>query len=556
MRYNTPWQGHKYDPHPWQSEALEEAIKSLLDAEDKRSVIRAATGTGKSFVQVEIGYVLYPSLAKNERIILSVPKQHLVDQMFEDLNARMPGKVRKWYQYERKLDRPIIVACHASMMKGGVRCLACAPPTAKEIARRTRKRIPFIPLEGTALKMATPILRCEHLGSFVYDPDDTTLAVKMFQKGLKVKYWIADEVHQTESMRILAWAALAQPEKRIGFTATPYRTSESQHITLFEEQIYHYGIEEATRDGVIVPPRFVNYEGTAIDINQQCLEMVWDAEGPGIINAWDITDAETYADFLNKRGYAAKAIHSELSKGEQKTRERELKRGKLRCLVHVNLLSEGRNFPWLRWICLRRSSLRYDEDGNVAYATMSRTRFAQEVGRVLRTHTDRTYGEKTEAIIYDPNNLRDGLELSYEELLGLPPDFEVTAFTERNAAALLTPPEDVPPDCVPLVDVLSMRNPNIRWLTKTSHWLKAEGHAPWTPRTHSGRREPLIEQYNRLHAATIAMEGVMIPPVVGEGIRKGVKTALRRKLTRTQLEDLLFIMEAIGRLKRWPEDVV
>jgi superfamily II DNA or RNA helicase len=547
MRYNTPWQGHKKTPHPWQQEALQLAIADLMDDSDKRSVVRACTGSGKSLVQVEICNVLYPSLAKNERIILSVPKQRLVDQMFEDLNTRIPGKVRKWYQYERKTDRPIIVACHNSMMEGGVRCMTCNPPSAKEIARRARKKIPYIPLEGTALQKAVPILRCTHFDSFVYDPTPNSLAVRMVQQGLTVRFWVADEIHQTECSRILSWALLAQPIRRVGFTATPYRTVESQHITLFEEQIYHYGITEAVEDGIIVPPRFVDYEGSEADINMQTLEMIWDAEGPGIVNAWDINDAEDYAGFLTTHGFPAKAIHSELSKGEQRLRERDLMRGRLRALVHVNLLSEGRNFPWLRWIALRRSTLRYDEDGNVAYATMSRTRFAQEVGRVLRTYKD-----KAEAVIYDPNGLRSRLNLSYEEVLGLPPGFEVLAIRERTEEELPRP-EDVPADCVPLAGILSMKNPVVRWLTKTAHWLKAEGHAPWTPRQGTGRREPLIEQYQRLASMGEPVAEMMLPAVTAEGIRKGVKTALRRKLSRTQMEDLLFIMEAVVRLKRWPE---
>ena len=551
QQLNTPWHGQKKTPHPWQQEALALALESLIGEEDKRSVIRACTGSGKSLVQVEICNVLYTSLLRNERIILSVPKQQLVNQMFEDLNHRIPGKVRRWFEHERKLDRPIIVACHASMLVGALRCMTCNPPSAKDIARRARKKIPYIPLEGTAIQKAVPILRCAHFDSFVYEPEERSLAVALHQKNLRVKYWVADEIHQTESLRILAWASSVQPYRRVGFTATPYRTKESQHITLFEEQVYHYGIEEAVKDGIIVPPRFVAYEGKESDINLQTLEMVMDAEGPGIINAWDIADAEAYADFLTKRGFPAMAIHSEINEQERRERLRLLRRDKIRALVHVNLLSEGVNYPWLRWIALRRSSLRYDADGNVAYATMSRTRFAQEVGRVLRTYNDRRYGQKTEAVIYDPNNLRDSLELSYQELLGLPPGFEVLALRERLEEEIVTA-ENLPPDCVPMTRILSMRHPTIRWLTKASHWLKAEGHVAWSTRG-GGRREPSIAQYERLQAVE-GVSKVMLPPVIAEGVRNGVKAAIKRRLTRTQMEDLLCIMECITAKGRWPEE--
>jgi hypothetical protein len=64
------------------------------------------------------------------------------------------------------------------------------------------------------------------------------------------------------------------------------------------------------------------------------------------------------------------------------------------------MLSEGADYPWLRWLCLRRN-------------VDSRVRFIQEVGRALRS-----YPGKIEAVLLDPNDLFGSFRISYEEALG------------------------------------------------------------------------------------------------------------------------------------------
>ena len=77
-----------------------------------------------------------------------------------------------------------------------------------------------------------------------------------------------------------------------------------------------------------------------------------------------------------------------------------LKKGSLKCLVHVSLLAEGVDLPWLQWLCLRRP-------------VGSRVRFVQEVGRVLRAHPG-----KEVAHIIDPHDLFGVHTLHNPEKLG------------------------------------------------------------------------------------------------------------------------------------------
>jgi type I site-specific restriction endonuclease len=78
----------------------------------------------------------------------------------------------------------------------------------------------------------------------------------------------------------------------------------------------------------------------------------------------------------------------------------QLRVGELEVLVHVAMLKEGVDLPWLRGICLRR---------RVASATW----FAQHVGRALRAAPG-----KTHALIMDPHDLCGMHSLNAEEVLG------------------------------------------------------------------------------------------------------------------------------------------
>lgn len=95
----------------------------------------------------------------------------------------------------------------------------------------------------------------------------------------------------------------------------------------------------------------------------------------------------------------AEPIHSKLHEKEQERLIKMLEGGKIDCLVHVSLLQEGVDFPWLMWLCLRRP-------------VKSRVRFIQEVGRVLRSYKD-----KLKAIIYDPHDLFASFRLDYNAIL-------------------------------------------------------------------------------------------------------------------------------------------
>jgi len=215
---------------------------------------------------------------------------------------------------------------------------------------------------------------------------------QMFQKPY---LWIADEAHKSECDTVKAWVEEFAPARRIGFSATPWRNSERQSVSLFSVLAYQYTAADAYRDGHVVMPRVV-HPSEAGSINAVCWDWVHEQDAPGVCNAVDVEDAETFAASLDM---PTMCVHykSEHDADDART---FLSLGGRRCVVYVDMLSEGFDCPSIRWMCMRRP-------------VKSRVRFAQEVGRGLRADTG-----KTECLIFDPFDLFGQLSMTFEAALG------------------------------------------------------------------------------------------------------------------------------------------
>ena len=333
-------------PRRWQAEALPLILQSLRRRE--RGIVSAIMGSGKSVLIARI------CASGRGRVLVTVPTIRLVEQLSATIAEQCPGEVGRYFTDEKTATARITVACIDSV-----------PTLVKDPAW----------------------------------PGPPAL-------------WIADECHATQAPTILSTYADLAPQRAIGFTATPFRASESEELSLWDREIYTYGVRDALQDGVIVPFRVLQWDGKEdADLDEACRIMIQKhGEGPGLVNATSIDDAEQFAEFLTASGVRAEAVHSKLPREEIAARLDRLRAGALAAVVHVNMLAEGVDFPWLRWLCLRRK-------------VGSRVRFCQEVGRVLRAHPG-----KTEAVLLDPHDLMGALALSYEAVL----------------AGMVQPEEDVP----------------------------------------------------------------------------------------------------------------
>lgn len=314
-----------------------EALPIALDSlrRKENAIVCAIMGSGKSVLIAEV------CASGTGRVVVTVPTVALVEQLAETIGARCPGEVGQFYGQAKETGRRITIVCLASL---------------RQYAAATRD-------------LVLPAL------------------------------WIADEAHKTEAATVLEAHKLLQPVRSLGFTATPFRSRKTQELSLWSKLVYEYGVKQAMQDGVIVPYRLQLWTGGEVTVDEACIKMISTSSGPGLVNARDVDDAEQFAAMLTRCGLEAATVHSKIAREEVQSRIAMLKAGKLACIVHVNMLTEGVDLPWLQWLCMRRS-------------VKSPVRFCQEVGRVLRA-----YPGKTEAVLLDPNDLFDSLGLSYEAVL-------------------------------------------------------------------------------------------------------------------------------------------
>ena len=339
----TPWETSKRKPRRWQSESL----PALCDAAKagQSGIVSACTGSGKSILIAELCRLLCDGLPTNFRIVVTTPTIKLVEQLAKTIGEFV--QVGCFYTYAKNFNRPVIVAC------------------------------------------------C---------PSAPALAEAMHSAGLQVATWIVDEAHKTQSETMQEAAVALDPFSIAGFSATPYLSSDRKRLQLFSRLLYEYDAIQAMTDGVIVPPILRHYQGNSGDTDVAVLEMLREVSGPGIINAKDIADAEEYASFLSSNGVPSAAIHCEMKRDSQNVAIKQLEHGSIRALVHVNLLTEGVDLPWLRWLAMR-------------HPVSSRVAFCQQVGRVLRCAP----GKKA-AYILDPHDLFNEFSLTNEAMIGNVPE--------------------------------------------------------------------------------------------------------------------------------------
>ena len=193
---------------------------------------------------------------------------------------------------------------------------------------------------------------------------------------------IVDECHRLHRALI---PRLTNAARSVGFSATPYRDG-GKGLQWWTHQIGAYLAADALEDGALVPPRVVMADRDA-DLDEWCIDRIRETEGPGVVSADSIADADEFAATLTEAGIPSASIHSAVHPGRAATILSQLERGELKAVTHVRMLVEGVNLPWLRWICFRREQ-------------KSRVEFAQMAGRGLRTHPG-----KTECVMIDPHQL-------------------------------------------------------------------------------------------------------------------------------------------------------
>lgn len=296
----------------------------------RTGIIYAATGSGKSHAQ---GAVLRALVRHPEWVdVVVVPTQDLVEQMRDDLS-----------------------------------------PWGLEVGRYYGRRKELAPVVAVCL------------------PSVAALAEELFEANKKVRLAMVDECHRVGAASTTKAMEALGARLHMGWSATPIRTQNAAILReLWPDGIlYGYSMADAIRDEAVVPPRVFRQqdEGTE-DPNEATYALLMQhGEWPAVVDALDVEDAEFYAGWLRDKGIRAEHIHGGMGKVERLSLLGRLESGDLQALVHVRLLTEGVNLPWLRTLAMRAQ-------------TGSVIRYVQHMGRALRTHPGKTHG-----VIIDPHDL-------------------------------------------------------------------------------------------------------------------------------------------------------
>ena len=468
------WDGAPWTPRAWQAAALPIIIENLRAR--RRSVVSAVMGAGKSVLQAELCWIAM-ARSGDRAIVITAPKQALVRQLAETIRRRCGADaVGTYYAASKQHDRPIVVACNASAEK---------------------------------------------------------LAGVLAEAGRRVALMICDEAHGTEGDRIKGAIDAMAPAALVGFTATPFRSAESERLQLFDVVAYRYTIVDATRDRVLVPMRHVAWEGEDTPlIDDACVHMIEkQGTGPGIVSAKSINDAEAFAGHLSGHGIEAEAIHSRHTRAEQADKLDRLRSGALAVLVHVSLLSEGVDLPWLRWICLRRP-------------VEAKVRFLQELGRVLRIDPDprADLGPKRDGIVIDPHLLLGRHGLTSTEAIGAALD-ELADEPEGESTSEPREGEGDAPEAPRVVawQALSRHLVELHAAMLTTGMIKR--YRVWT-----GSRSELATDSQKDAIGRLSWATGVIPAVHRGPVRALFE--LKHALTKKQASDLLDVLGASADYRR------
>jgi superfamily II DNA or RNA helicase len=477
------WTGPSFpfdSPRDWQARALPIAVEALSSG--RSSIVRAIMGSGKAALAAELCYVSSPDVS-SETIVVSAPTRNLVDQLSETISNRLGDQyVGKYYTDAKQSDRPIVVACLDSL-----------PSLARDLLAASRT----VPL------------------------------------------WIADEVHRTETETVSVFLDAIQPEKRIGLTATPF-LGGSGGLERWDEIVFNYSVAEALEDKVIVPWRLESWTASEISLDIAALELAKKGRelGPGVINATTIADAEEFKSLCHEYGLRTETVHSAKKKTENAGTLSRLQSGDLDAVIHVSMLQEGVDLPWLRWILLRRN-------------TSSKVRFAQEVGRVLRAHPGKDF-----ATVYDPLDLFDSYKLTLEAVLsGGTTDGKVDDREPVEAAAddVIEQLElDIPPE----ERTVRALKPCEAYLRRVVMTLDAAGILDQKVASSSMRRDPpSLKQLGYVKKLRNVLLDRTVIPELPDRHRDLLEFARRQapQMSRGVSSDLISILVGLRRAKTWPK---
>lgn len=229
-----------------------------------------------------------------------------------------------------------------------------------------------------------------------------------------------------------------------GFTATMYRDDGKALGDVWSEVVFERDLVWAITNGFLVPPlgktvaveglnKLASIKNVGGDYKQSDLSEVMGASTPStvdailrhcptssmIVFAVSVEHAKTLAELLTAYGVPARDVTGAHNRGYREEAYSDFREGRINCLVTVQVLTEGADFPRCDTVVLARP-------------TRSKSLFCQIVGRAVRPYTDPVTGiSKQVATVLDLTGVvRDTKLVSLTDLF---PESERRFYTEGGS---------------------------------------------------------------------------------------------------------------------------
>jgi type I restriction enzyme R subunit len=201
--------GSVKEPRYYQRTAINRSVAAIL-GDKKRLLLTMATGTGKTFVSMQIVWKLWRSgwrPGRNPRILYLADRNILIDQPLSDYFVPAFGEGPVWkLSGEAKAGREIYFALYQALADGG--------------------------------EQQNGIFR-------QFDPDFFDLV-------------IVDECHRGSANAESSWRAILEhfsPATQLGMTATPKREETVDSYEYFGDPLFEYSLAQGIDDGFLAPYR-------------------------------------------------------------------------------------------------------------------------------------------------------------------------------------------------------------------------------------------------------------------------------------------------------------
>lgn len=219
-------------PRYYQRNAINRCIDRIAKGQ-QRLLLVMATGTGKTFVAMQIIYRLYEA-GKKKKILFLVDRTSLAAQTFDDFTAF------------HKMNNMVRIGDHINL--------------------RTEEDVKKLSSYEVFISLYQQLKSGRSEDEDDRNPDDEPTADKDYYKLLPPDFFdliVVDECHRGSLNEEKSWHEMLEyfgSATQIGLTATPKQTNSGSNLEYFGDPVYVYSLKQGIADGFLSPYVVMEHE--------------------------------------------------------------------------------------------------------------------------------------------------------------------------------------------------------------------------------------------------------------------------------------------------------